>query len=68
MNKIVVLIVIATSFLFVSCEKEYLCVCKNYKSGDITNGDKVKTTHLGKKGFEKSCKANSNEEQDCYVD
>ena len=50
MNKIVVVRDIA--FLFVSCEKEYRCVCKDLHSGQITNGDKVKTTKFGKKCFE----------------
>lgn len=68
MNKIVVLIAIATSFLFVSCEKEYLCVCKDHNTGQIAGGDKVKTTRLGKKGFEKSCKSKSTQEQDCFLE
>ena len=67
MNKIVVMIIMATAFLFVSCEKEYLCVCKDLHSGEITEGDKVKTTKLGKKGFEKSCKSNSTEHKNCVV-
>jgi hypothetical protein len=68
MNKIVVIIVMATTFLFVSCEKEYMCVCKDLHSGQITNGDKVKTTKLGKKGFEQSCKSNSTEHKECVVE
>ena len=68
MRKIIILSVIAFSFLFVSCQKEYMCVCKDLQTGEKTNGDKVKTTHLGKKGFEKSCKSNSTELQDCYVE
>jgi hypothetical protein len=59
MNKIVVMIIMVTAFLFVSCEKEYRCVCKDLNSRQITNGDKVKTTKLGNKGFEQSCKSNS---------
>jgi len=57
MNKIVV--VRAIAFLFVSCEKEYRCVCKDLHSGQITNCDKVKTTKFGKKCFEQSCQLNS---------
>ena len=68
MKKIVVLFFIVSSFLFASCEKEYICVCKNLRTGEKINGDKVKTTQLGKKGFEKSCKSNSTELQDCYVE
>lgn len=59
MNKIVVMIIIVKAFLFVSCEKEYRCVCKDLHSGQITNDDKVKTTKLGKKVFEQSCQSNS---------
>lgn len=68
MKKIVVLSFIASSFFFASCEKEYMCVCKNLHTGEKINGDKVKTTKLGKKGFEKSCKANSTEHIECYVE
>ncbi len=68
MNKIVVLTIMATAFLFASCEKEYMCVCKDLHSGEITVGDKVKTTKLGKKGFEKSCKDNSTEHKECVVE
>jgi hypothetical protein len=57
MNKIVV--VRAIAFLFVSCEKEYRCVFKDLHSGQITNGDKVKTTKIGKKCFKQSCQSNS---------
>lgn len=59
MNKIVVMIIMVKAFLFVSCEKEYRCVFKDLHSGQITNDDKVKTTKLGKKGFEQSCQSNS---------
>ncbi len=67
-NKILIVAFIVTSFLFASCEKEYTCVCQDYKSGDKIPGDKVKTTNLGKKGFEKSCKSNSTELKDCWVE
>lgn len=43
-------------------------MCASRISGEEKPGDKVKTTHLGKKGFEKSCKSNSNDLQDCYVE
>jgi len=57
--------------LFSSCEKEYTCVCTNSVTGEKSFGDKVKTTKLGKKGFEESCKSNSsvyNDLTDCHVE
>ena len=69
LSKNIILIVsfTVTAFLFASCEKEYTCVCKDYNSIDKVPGDKVKTTKLGKKDFEKFCKSNSNELKDCWV-
>lgn len=55
-----------------SCQKEYVCVCTNEKTGEKIHGEKVRTTNLGKKGFEKSCKANNNDTiskvKDCHVE
>lgn len=72
MNKIVVLVMFVTSFLFISCEKEYTCVCTNKTTGEKSLGDKVKTTKLGKKGFEESCKSNNDvfesDLKDCHVE
>jgi hypothetical protein len=68
MLKTTFIILIVSVIFFSSCEKEYTCVCTSRISGEKKPGDKVKTTHLGKKGFEKSCKSNSNDIQDCYVE
>jgi hypothetical protein len=57
--------------LLCSCQKEYVCVCTHEKTGEKTFGDKVKTTNLGKKGFEKSCKAKNdtiNKLRDCHIE
>ncbi|MBI3520422.1 MAG: hypothetical protein HY062_13865 [Bacteroidetes bacterium] len=62
------LLIAALALCFISCEKEYVCVCRNMATGEKTYGDKVKTTHLGKKGFEKNCKSKSTEFKDCYVE
>ncbi|MES2763006.1 MAG: hypothetical protein V4677_12410 [Bacteroidota bacterium] len=72
MKKITIILTIATSFAITSCEKEYTCVCTNKTTGERSPGDKVKTTKLGKKGFEESCKANDdvfeNDLKDCHVE
>ena len=54
-----------------SCQKEYACVCTNVSTGEKIYRDKVKTTNLGKKGFEKSCKSKNDtirEFKDCHVE
>ena len=65
------IILILSMIFFSSCEKEYTCVCTNSLTGEKSFGDKVKTTKLGKKGFEESCKSNSsvyNDLTDCHVE
>lgn len=64
-------IVVLFSLSCISCEKEYVCVCTNSVTGEKSLGDKVKTTKLGKKGFEESCRSNSsvyNDLTDCHVE
>jgi hypothetical protein len=71
MFKSTFLILILSLIFFSSCEKEYVCVCTNSVTGEKSFGDKVKTTHLGKKGFEESCKSNNsvyNNLRDCHVE
>jgi len=71
MSKLAFYILFFLSFLLISCEKEYACVCTNTTSGEKEYKDRVKTTKLGKKGFESSCKSNesSNTElTDCHVE
>jgi hypothetical protein len=56
---------------YTSCQKEYVCVCTNEKTGEKTFGEKVRTTNLGKKGFEKACKSTNdtiNRLKDCHVE
>jgi len=58
-------------FSFVSCEKKYTCVCTKINSNEQVPEESVKTTKLGKKGFEKSCKAKSSESnnlRDCHIE
>lgn len=71
MSKLAFYILIIFSFLLISCEKEYVCVCNNTISGEKEYKDRVKTTKLGKKGFESTCKNNESsniELTDCHVE
>lgn len=60
-RKVVLLFFLFGAIVFVSCEKKYDCVCANIKSGEAIYVESVKTTNLGKKGFEKSCKSHDGE-------
>ncbi|MES2513507.1 MAG: hypothetical protein V4580_05155 [Bacteroidota bacterium] len=72
MRRGVFFICFGLSLIFLSCEKEYTCVCTSKSSGNRCPGDKVKTTKLGKKGFEKSCKSTNDDLasdlKDCHVE
>lgn len=71
MRKAIFILCISSLFITWSCQKEYVCVCTNVTTGEKVKGDKVKTTKLGKKGFEKSCKSNNDtirELKDCRVE
>ena len=62
---------IVVMVIICSCQKEYVCVCTSEKTGEKTYGEKVKTTNLGRKGFEKSCKANNDtisKLKDCHLE
>ena len=56
------------TFVMSSCQKDYVCVCTNLSTGEKSYGDRVKTTKLGKKGFEKSCKSKSTAHKECFVE
>jgi len=68
MNKIELTLLILVLLTLASCQKEYTCVCTDTRNGEKISIDKVKTTKLGKKGFEDSCKSNSTDLQECYID
>jgi len=71
MRKAVFILFFSTSVVSWSCQKEYVCVCTSVRTGEITYRDKVKTTNLGKKGFEKSCKSNNDtikDLKDCHIE
>ena len=66
--KILVLNILTFSCLFISCEKEYVCVCSVVKNGNSTNVDSVKTTKLGRKGYAKTCESyNSDSLANCHL-
>ncbi|MBC7696590.1 MAG: hypothetical protein H7141_14230 [Burkholderiales bacterium] len=71
MRKAVFIFSICFFIVCSSCQKEYDCVCTNVSTGEKIYRDKVKTTKLGKKGFEKSCKSNNDtirELKDCRIE
>lgn len=41
--------------LFISCQKDYKCVCKSAYSNQDSIVGHVKTTKLGSKGYKKTC-------------
>lgn len=55
-----------------SCGKEYVCVCTNVNTGNVTQGDKIKTNAFTKKANEETCKNNSNLSagtlKDCHLE
>lgn len=72
MKKIIInYILLILGFSLISCEKEYTCVCTNTISNQKEPQEKVKTTKLGRKGFEESCLAknsNGNNLKDCHIE
>lgn len=60
------------SFLFCSCQKEYVCVCTNVNTGTKSDGDKIKTNAFTKKANEETCKNNDNLSggtlKDCHLE
>ncbi len=51
-------------WLLTSCAKEYTCSCASLKTSKDTLLESVKTTKLGLKGFEETCK---NKESDTLL-
>lgn len=54
-----------------SCEKQYNCVCTKISSNEKELEESVKTTKLGKKGFEESCNNKNSEKndlKDCHIE
>lgn len=69
--KLFLSLILFFAVILCSCQKEYTCVCTNASTGEKIYRDKVKTTKLGKKGFEKSCKSNNDtimNLKDCRVE
>jgi hypothetical protein len=71
--KIELLIVIVfTAFICLSCQKEFKCVCTNSTTGNTSYGDPIKGTVFTKKAAEESCKANNDlsagELENCHLE
>ncbi len=66
--KILMFTILTLSHLTFSCEKQYVCVCSDIKSGNGTHVDSVKTTNLGKKGYAHTCESyNSDTLVSCHL-
>ncbi len=64
-------VILFFSLITSSCQKEYACVCMHEITGEKIYKEKVKTTNLGKKGFEKSCQSKNdtiNKLRDCHIE
>jgi len=65
------LLALLAAFTFVSCKKEYVCVCTNTVTGEKSYGDPIKTAKYAKKGYEETCKSNEevyNDLKDCHLE
>jgi hypothetical protein len=40
---------------FISCQKDYKCICYSSYNNQDTIVDQIKTTKLGSKGYKKTC-------------
>lgn len=59
MRKLVLIFSVVMAGTFVSCQKDYVCVCTNADTGHVSYGDQIKTNVFTKKAAEESCKANN---------
>jgi hypothetical protein len=59
MQKLALIFSIFMASAFVSCQKDYVCVCTNADTGHVSYGDNIKTNVFTKKAAEESCKANN---------
>ncbi len=65
------LVALCLGLSFISCEKQYTCVCTKVSNNQEEPVETVKTTKLGRKGFQKSCEAKSSEGngfKDCHIE
>jgi hypothetical protein len=60
MKKISLLLATTLVLALTSCSKDYVCVCTNSTTGDVSYGDHFKATIFAKKAAQESCKANNN--------
>lgn len=51
-------LLLLTTMLISSCQKDHICVCTNKNTGKVSEGDHFKTNIFTKKAAEKTCEAN----------
>jgi hypothetical protein len=72
MKHLVFIFSIVMASAFVSCQKDYVCVCTNASTGHVSYGDNIKTNVFTKKAAEESCKANNDASggslKDCHLE
>jgi hypothetical protein len=69
--KLFFLLSLAIGIVFSSCQKEYTCVCTHISTGELSQFEKIKTTHLGKKGLAKTCSDHEQKNadlKDCHLE
>jgi hypothetical protein len=49
---------IALAFVFVSCKKEYVCVCTNSNTGNESRGDVIKASRFTYSTWKQDCEQN----------
>lgn len=58
--------------IFVSCKKDYQCVCTNSNTGTVSRGDVMKAGPFTKAATEETCKNNNNLSggglKDCHLE
>jgi hypothetical protein len=72
MKKSILIFSIFMASAFVSCKKDYVCVCTNANTGDVSYGDHFKANTFTKTAAEESCKANNDVSggslKDCHLE
>jgi hypothetical protein len=60
------------SFSFISCKKDYQCVCTNSNTGTVSRGDKMSAGPFTKAATEETCKKNNDLSggglKDCHLE
>lgn len=60
------------SLSFMSCKKDYQCVCTNSNTGSVSRGDKMQAGPFTKAATEEACRNNNNLSagglKDCHLE